>query len=206
MKRIWLLFPLVTAISLAPTWARQEKPAGATPPAAAAAPASGVRAEFLEQLAYFEKRLTSLAEAVPAEKYSWRPGDGVRSAGEVYAHLAAANYSFLRILGVATPAGVDPKTISGLGNDKAKTIQALKDSFAFFRKSVEGMDDAGLDNPADFFGQKTTRRGVFFRIAAHLGEHLGQSIAYARLNGVVPPWTAERLKKQAAKQDEKPKP
>lgn len=206
MKRIWLLFLFVTTIALAPASAQQDKPSATPPSAAAATPAPGARAEFLEQVAYFEKRLTSLAEAVPAEKYTWRPGEGVRSAGEVYAHLAAANYLFLRILGVAAPAGVDPKAISGLGNDKAKTVEALKASFAFFRKSVEGMDDASMDSPAEFFGQKTTRRGVFFHVAAHLGEHLGQSIAYARMNGVVPPWTAERMKKQAEKKDEKPQP
>ncbi|MBZ5527145.1 MAG: DinB family protein [Acidobacteriia bacterium] len=200
MKRILFMFLVVTAIALAPARAQHEHPA--TPQAAP----GGAKAEFLEQVAEYEKKFTALAEAVPAEKYTSHPSEGVRTVGEVYAHVAAGNYMFLHILGVAAPAGVDPKAISGLGGDKAKTVQALKDSFVFMRKSVEGMDDASLESPADFFGTKTTRRGVFFHITGHLGEHLGQAIANARTNGVVPPWTAERMKKQAEKKDAKPQP
>jgi uncharacterized damage-inducible protein DinB len=188
----------------------QEKPAEKPAAPAAAAPATGARAEFLGQVAYFEGRFTRLAEAMPAEKYAWRPGEGVRSVGEVFAHVAAGNYMFLRMLDVQPPAGVDPKAIMAGGNDKAKTVQALKDSFAFMQKSVTALNDADLEKPANFFGQKTTQRGVLFHIAAHLGEHLGQSIAYARMNGVVPPWTAEQQKKAKEKEqhqhEEQPKP
>src|SRR6202007_1558269 len=101
--------------------------------ASGAAPTSGARAEFLEEVVYYEQRYTRLAEAVPAEKYSWRPGEGVRSIGEVYAHIATANYGIARALGTPLPAGIDPKTINAAAGDKAKTIQTLKDSFAHFR-------------------------------------------------------------------------
>jgi uncharacterized damage-inducible protein DinB len=204
MRRMFMYCLAVALLTLglvAPVRA-QEKPAGK--PAASAAPVAGARAEFLGQVAYFEGRFTRLAEAMPAEKYAWRPGEGVRSAGEVYAHVAAGNYMFLRMLGVQLPAGVDPKAIMAGGHDKAKTVQALKDSFAFMQKSVTALSDADLDKPADFFGQKTTQRGVLFHIAAHLGEHLGQSIAYARMNGVVPPWTADQQKKAKEKEQHKP--
>jgi len=188
----------------------QAKPAEMPAAPAAAAPPTGARAEFLGQVAYFEGRFTRLAEAMPAEKYTWRPGEGVRSVGEVYAHIAGANYLFMKMLNIAAPAGVDPKAIMAGGNDKAKTVEALKESFANFRKGITALGDADLDKPVDFFGQKTTQRGVFFHIAAHLGEHLGQSIAYARMNGVVPPWTAEQQKKAKEKEqhkhDAQPKP
>ena len=188
----------------------QEKPAEKPAAPAAAAPASGARAEFLGQVAYFEGRFTRLAEAMPAEKYAWRPGEGVRSVGEVFAHVAVGNYMFLRMLGVQPPAGVDPKELMSATKDKPKIVQALKDSFAFMQKSVTAMSDADLDKPATFFGQKTTQRGILFHIASHLGEHLGQSIAYARMTGVVPPWTAEQQKKEKEKEehkhDEQPKP
>lgn len=168
-----------------------------------AAPAvTGARGEFLAELSYYEQRFTRLADAVPAEKYSWRPAEGVRSIGEVYAHIAAANYGLARVLGTPIPSGIDPKAINAAAGDKAKTVQALKDSFAHMRGAILNIKDADLNNPLKLFGQDTTVRGAFIMITGHLGEHLGQSIAYARQNGIVPPWTAERMQKEA----EKPKP
>jgi uncharacterized damage-inducible protein DinB len=169
------------------------------PPAAAASAVTGARSEFLAEVVYYEQRYTRLAEAVPAEKYSWRPGEGVRSIGEVYAHIATANYGIARALGTPLPAGVDPKTINAAAGDKAKTIQTLKDSFAHFRVAILAIKDADLNNAQKMFGQDTTVRGAFFLVTGHFGEHLGQSIAYARQNGIVPPWTEERMKQEAAK-------
>jgi uncharacterized damage-inducible protein DinB len=170
-----------------------------------ATPTSGARAEFLEEIAFYEQRYTRLAETVPAEKYSWRPGEGVRSIGEVYTHIVAANYGVARALGTAPPAGFDFKSVTAISSDKAKTVQALKDSFAHFRKAILALSDADLDKPQKMFVRQTTQRGAFFMITGHFGEHLGQSIAYARMNGVVPPWT-EEAQKQEQKQSEKPKP
>ena len=175
--------------------AAQDKPA--------AAPAvTGARGEFLAEISYYEQRFTRLADAVPAEKYSWRPAEGVRSIGEVYAHIAAANYGIARALGTPVPNGIDPKAINAAAGDKAKTLQALKDSFAHFRGAILAIKDADLNNAQKLFGQDTTVRGAFIMITGHFGEHLGQSIAYARQNGVVPPWTAERQQQEA----QKPKP
>ena len=154
-------------------------------------------------MAYYEQRFTRLAEAVPAEKYSWRPAEGVRSIGEVYAHIVAANYGLARALGTQPPAGFDPKAITAAANDKPKIVQALKDSFAHFRQAIAALSDADADKPQKMFGQQTTVRGSFLMITGHTGEHLGQSIAYARMNGIVPPWTEEAQQQQ--KQAEKPK-
>jgi uncharacterized damage-inducible protein DinB len=173
-----------------------DKQAGQTASTAAAAPASGARAEFLAEVAYYEQRFTRLAQAVPAEKYTWRPAEGVRSIGEVYNHIVAANYGIARALGTPPPAGFDPKAIMANSGDKAKTVQALKDSFAHFRQAVISVSDADLDKPLKLFGQQTTYRGAFIMITGHTGEHLGQSIAYARMNGIVPPWTEEQQQQQ----------
>jgi uncharacterized damage-inducible protein DinB len=163
-----------------------------------------VRAEFLEEIAYYEQRYTQLAEAMPAEKYTWRPGEGVRSVGEVYAHIVAANYGIARALGTAPPAGLDFKAIPALSGDKAKLIQALKDSFAHFRGAILALNDADADKPQKMFNRQTTLRGSFIMITGHFGEHLGQSIAYARMNGIVPPWT-EESQRQEQKPADKPK-
>jgi uncharacterized damage-inducible protein DinB len=172
-------------------------------PVPSAAPTSGPRAEFLEEIAYYEKRYTSLAETMPAEKYTWRHGEGVRSVGEVFTHIVGANYGVARALGIAPPAGLDFKSIMALSSDKPKLIQALKDSFAHFRGAIMALNDA--DKAQKMFGRQTTLRGSFIMITGHFGEHLGQSIAYARMNGVVPPWTEEAMQQQQ-KPVEKPKP
>jgi uncharacterized damage-inducible protein DinB len=165
---------------------------------AATSPASGARAEFLEEISYYEQRFTRLAETVPADKYNWRPVEGVRSIGEVYAHIVAANYGVARALGTQPPAGVDFKAITAAAGDKAKTVQGLKDSFVHFRKAILALSDADAEKPQKMFGRETTQRGSFIMITGHMGEHLGQSIAYVRMNGIVPPWTAEAEQRKSA--------
>jgi len=187
------------AATFTPTAKAQDKPA-----AASAAPSSGARAEFLAELAYYEERFTRLAEAVPADKYNWRPAEGVRSIGEVFAHIVAANYGIARAFGTQPPAGVDPKSITATAGDKAKDVQGLKDSFAHFRQAILAVSDSDSDKPMKMFGRQTTQRGAFIMVTGHTGEHLGQSIAYARMNGIVPPWTEEQQQQQ--KSADKPKP
>jgi uncharacterized damage-inducible protein DinB len=172
-------------------------------PRASAAVATGPKSEFLEETVYYEQRYVRLAESVPAEKYAWRPAEGVRSIGEVYTHIVAANYGVARALGTPPPAGFDFNSITAMSADKAKTVEALKDSFAHFRQAVQALSDTDADKPQKMFGRQTNLRGSFLLITGHFGEHLGQSIAYARMNGVVPPWTEEQQQQQ--KQAEKPK-
>ena len=197
-------FPLLATLSLTFVGSTSAQDKAADKPASSTAPTSGPRAEFIQEMAYYEQRFTRLAEAVPAEKYSWRPAEGVRSIGEVYAHIVAANYGLARALGTQPPAGFDPKAITAAANDKPKIVQALKDSFAHFRQAIAALNDADADKPQKMFGQQTTLRGSFILITGHTGEHLGQSIAYARANSIVPPWTEEAQQQQ--KQAEKPKP
>jgi uncharacterized damage-inducible protein DinB len=206
MRRIYVYLLCLTAIALGftTTGRAQDKPVDKAP-VPSAAPTSGPRAEFLEEIAFYEQRYTRLAEAMPAEKYAWRPAEGVRSVGEVYAHIVGANYGVARALGTAPPAGLDFKSIMALSSDKPKLIQTLKDSFAHFRNAIIALKDEDADKPQKMFSRQTTLRGSFIMVTGHFGEHLGQSIAYARMNGVVPPWTEEAMQQQQ-KPAEKPKP
>jgi uncharacterized damage-inducible protein DinB len=200
MRRMSICCLSLAAVSLCPCVKiqaqTQDKPTAQAASTTAAAPTSGARAEFLAEVAFYEQRFARLAQAMPAEKYTWRPGEGVRSIGEVYNHIVAANYGLARVLGTPPPPGVDPKAIMANAGDKPKTVQALKDSFAHFRQAVLSLSDADLDKPLKLFGQQTTYRGAFIMITGHTGEHLGQSIAYARMNGIVPPWTEEQQQQQ----------
>jgi uncharacterized damage-inducible protein DinB len=202
-----LCFLILTAFgsSLSPSSRGQDNPDHKTPAMAPAAPSSGFRAEFLEEIAYYEQRYTRLAEAIPVEKYAWCPSEGVRSVGEVFTHIVAANYGVARALGTAPPAGLDFKAIAGLSADKAKVLQALQESFTHFRGAITALREADADKPQNMFNRHTTLRGSFVVITGHFGEHLGQSIAYARVNGVVPPWT-EEAQQQQQKPADKPKP
>ena len=169
--------------------------------ATAQTPTKGFRAEFLMQQDGVEKELLGLAEATPATFFAWRPAEGVRSVSEVFVHVAGGNYLFLGFAGVKVPDGSSPseKNVT----DKAAVIEAMKKSFAALRAGVASISDADLDKPVKMFGHDTTVRGVLLVAATHEHEHLGQSIAYARMNGIVPPWTAARQAK-AAKPAEMP--
>lgn len=203
-------FVALAGLSAASGSCAQEKTQGEsklTPMNQPPAPAAGYRAEFLGELSYFEQRYIRLAEAIPAEKYSWRPAEGVRSIGEVFAHTAVGNVLINRSLeaplkpGVTYPTDREAvmKNMMAIANDKEKVLQQLKESFAAMRATVLLLGDGDADKPQKLFGKDTTLRGAFFQITGTLGEHLGTSIAYARMNGVVPPWTADAQKRAAEK-------
>jgi len=162
-------------------------------------PTSGARLEFLDEVSYYEQRFERLADAIPAEKYNWRPTEGVRTIGEVYMHVVGTNYAFAKMLGTPYPLGLDLKALMASSNDKSKVIQALKDSFAHFRNAILVIKDSELDKEVKTPRGQTTIRGSFFLISGHYGEHLGQSIAYARSIGIVPPWTEERQRQESEK-------
>ncbi|HEY3173778.1 MAG TPA: DinB family protein [Thermoanaerobaculia bacterium] len=159
-----------------------------TPAAPSAATVSGLRADIIWQLTDVEKKLVALAEAMPQEKYGWRPGDGIRSVSEVYMHVAGGNYFLSTFLGAKMPEGLSrdmEKTVT----EKAKVVDALKRSFDHTRKAVEATPDSDLDKKVKFFGQEPSERMMMIVLVSHAHEHLGQSIAYARTNGVAPPWS-----------------
>jgi len=191
--------PFLLVIALAAANVPRVIAQGTTTQTATAAPTSGVRAEFLNELKTQEDKFVSLAQAIPADKYTWRPAEGVRSISEVFLHVAAANFNLPKLIGVAPPPGFKVQGFDKSTTDKTKIIQSLQDAFAHMRQAVVSIPDSDLEKQVDLFGGKYTYRGVLLFILRHNAEHLGQAIAYARMNGVVPPWTEEQQKKQPAK-------
>jgi uncharacterized damage-inducible protein DinB len=161
---------------------------------------SGYRAEVLAEVRVQEDKFTRLAEAIPADKYTWRPGPDVRSIAEVFLHVAAANYNLPKLIGTPPPAGLDIAKLEKSTTDKVKVISILKDSFVHERDAIMKMSDADLEKSLDWFGGKNTERGILLFMTRHTAEHLGQSIAYARFIGVVPPWTEDQQRQQAPPQ------
>lgn len=179
-----------TSSSLA---AQQSSAAAATSPPASA---SGLVADLARDVAQVESKVIGLAKAVPADKYSWRPGAGVRSVSDLIMHITADNYLFPVILG--TPA--DPST--GITSDystaqafekrqipRDSAIAELERSFAFLKKSLSATPEAKLGEKISMFGQQFTTQQAWLLATVHLHEHLGQFIAYARSNDVKPPWS-----------------
>jgi uncharacterized damage-inducible protein DinB len=167
---------------------------------------TGFRADLLDQIEYVQKQIVDLENAIPDKKMSWRPAKGVRSVSEVYMHIVMANYLLAKFAGVELPPDVKLPEFSEMGKaeasitNKKEIAEKLEKSFTFLKSAISKMSDADLEKPVTFFGQETNVRGMLLTAFAHQHEHLGQSIAYARMNGVVPPWTAA---KQAPETKEK---
>jgi len=158
------------------------------PAAATAAPASGFRADFLTQFDDVSKKIVDLAEAVPADKYGWRPAPGGRSISEVYMHIVGGNSYIPSFIGVKPMEGIE-RGMEKSVTEKARVVDLLKKSMAHARAAVLATPDADLDKKVKIFGGESSERGVIMIIGNHLHEHLGQSIAYARSNGITPPWS-----------------
>ena len=166
--------------------------AGSPAPAQSADPstATGLRKELIGQLADAERKFVALAEATPAEKYTWRPAAGVRSMSEVFMHMVGANYMLPGMAGVKRKADVAlSRDMETTVTDKAQVIDLLKKSFVHAKQAVMDVPDEQMDTPVNLFGSPSTNRGVLVLTATHAHEHLGQQIAYARMNGIVPPWS-----------------
>jgi uncharacterized damage-inducible protein DinB len=158
-----------------------------------AAPIVSALSGDIEQV---EEKMLALAEAIPEDRWSWRPGDGVRSIGEVFMHVAADNYFMPVLAGTPAPAetGVTREYQTAAAYErramnKAETIAAMRASFAHLRGVLGAVDHEDLMADLDFFGNQMSGTQVWVLTATHLHEHLGQVIAYARSNGVVPPWS-----------------
>jgi uncharacterized damage-inducible protein DinB len=156
--------------------------------------AVAVRTSYLGQLEHLQGRFLQLAEAIPAEKYSWRPAPGVRSVGEVFMHVASEYYAWSPRSFGATPSPVITMTPEGFQKfesaaTKEDVLKHLKEGYAYGRQAVEGVDPATLAATRKFFGRDATTVDVALGMSGDLHEHLGQLIAYARMNGIKPPWS-----------------
>ena len=157
----------------------------------AAAP-KGVQGAFLKQSMNVENEFIGLAGAVPQDKYSWRPTEGVRSIAEAFLHVAAGNYVTLTTMGGKLPEGVDMQKLEKSTTDKAEIAEAMKKSFKAVNDYIASVPDKDFDRHVNFFGNDMTVLDLIMLAANHQHETLGQAIAYSRMNQIVPPWTAER--------------
>ena len=170
----------------------------ASPPADSPSTAAGtntVAADLLKDLETVETKLVDLAGAIPENKYNWQP-DSARSVKRVLLHVASDNYLLPAIIGYtpdpATGITTDYKTAVAFEErnvPKDSVIAELRKSFAFVKQSLQSATAASMAAPVSMFGQQFTGQSAWILAVTHLHEHLGQMIAYARTNGVKPPWS-----------------
>lgn len=147
------------------------------------------RAEMLNHFNMSIRKVIALAEAMPADRYAWSPGQGVMPVGQVFAHIAHYNYRYpSTALGAKLPAGIGLDTLENL-RDKAAIVKLLRESAEYARTAMTNLPDAKVDGATRLYGRSVPGWAVMLQLVAHMNEHLGQSIAYARSNGVVPPWS-----------------
>ena len=137
---------------------------------------------------HVSKQLIALAEATPADKFAWRPAPGVRSTSEVYMHIAFDNFSLLSVTG--------PKMPPDLKEDAETAVTSKPEVIAWLERSLDAVKQAHLAEKPSDYGRKVrinnrdaTVDGMYLRIIVHANEHMGQLVAYARMNGIVPPWS-----------------
>jgi uncharacterized damage-inducible protein DinB len=153
----------------------------------------GLRGDLLMALGHIEQQTVSLEQAMPQAKFTWRPAKGVRSVSELYLHLAGGIYFLTSKLGREAPAEVQALMKANkwesqtTKKDEIKSI--LTNGFAYLRNTIVETSDADLDKQVQFMGRDTSERLLLMATELHSMEHLGQAIAYARINGVVPPWS-----------------
>lgn len=135
------------------------------------------------------RKFEALAAAIPADKFDWSPGAGVMTVAHVYAHVAHYNYAYpSQNMGVAAPRGIALDTLERM-TDKAQILALLKSSAEYVRASVRQMPESQMGQATELYGRTVPQWSVLLQLVAHMNEHLGQSIAYARMNGVTPPWS-----------------
>jgi len=156
-------------------------------PITAQAQYEGIWEGYDGELTHVTKQLIELAEATPAEKFAWRPAPGVLSTSEVYMHIAGANFWLLSTTGLKEPE---------VTNDMEKTVTTKADVIDWLKKSLEavktaraGLKPGDLERKVKIGSKVVPADGVYLRIIIHNNEHMGQLIAYARMNGIVPPWS-----------------
>src|ERR1700741_3143697 len=152
-------------------------------PLAQAQPA-GIQAAFAKDAGTLSDKFTGLAR-VMSGKYDWKPGQGVRSVGDVFNLIVKENGLLASVLSGTPNTAAPPTPIT----DPEKLQEALKASYANLQKTIAGLSDSDLQTPVKLFGHDLTKQGAVMLLLGDQHEHLGQSIAYARSNGVVPPWS-----------------
>jgi hypothetical protein len=170
----------------------------ASPPVDSTSPAGGagtLASDLLADLGTMETKMVDLATAIPENKYNWKP-DSARSVRQVLLHVAADNYLLPAMLGFtpdpATGITTDYATASAFearNLPKDSVVAELRKSFTFIKQSLTNTTGSKMGEAVTMFGQPFTGQSAWILAVTHLHEHLGQMIAYARTNGVKPPWS-----------------
>jgi len=166
---------------------------------------AGIRGEMIESIKDAGGKIQELSTAIPDSKYTWKPSKDVRSTGQVFLHVVQANYMLPTFFGVQPTMSMDDLAkLDSQTMEPAKIRQMLKDSYAWAEKAIADTPDSDLDQETKFFGVQTmSKRAAMLILTSHSHEHLGQLIAYARSNNIVPPWTAREQAEQKKKDAEK---
>ncbi len=143
---------------------------------------------------HVSRQLVALAETIPTEKFAWRPAPGVRSTSEVLMHIALANFYLLSVTGPKMPADLTSANMEKTVTQKAEVINWVTRSLDAVKNAHAGLTSAELQRRVKIEGRDATVDGMYLRIIVHANEHMGQLVAYARMNGIVPPWSEESKK------------
>jgi uncharacterized damage-inducible protein DinB len=162
------------------------------------APSYDMKAQALLDLQEVNKKCVDLAEVLPSDKLTWRPSPDTRSFAEVFLHIAGERYAFLSMMGANPPAGFKAGEFDKSTTEKSHIIEALNQSWDFTSKTINGMSNADFAKLLPKLGPQANEGDVVYLLVADAHEHLGQLVAYARQNGIVPPWTVEAQKKKTA--------
>src|SRR5262245_7447361 len=148
---------------------------------------------YLHQVDLVEDNALRLAEAMPADKYDFRPAGpafaGVRTFGEQVKHIATMIYMTAAIvLEEKSPYGPGandngPEEVQG----KEQILQYFKASLAYARKAMSSLDEKNQLDPIKTYFGPMPRVAVAAGVAFHSYDHYGQMVVYARMNGIVPP-------------------
>jgi uncharacterized damage-inducible protein DinB len=152
-------------------------------------PLEGIWQGYDGEWLHVSRQLVALAEAMPAAKFAWRPAPGVRSTSEVFMHIAIANFGLLAGTGPKPPADLKSADMEKTVTQKAEVINWLKRSLDAVKNAHAHVTSADLQRKVKINGRAATVDGMYLRIIVHANEHMGQLVAYARMNGVVPPWS-----------------
>jgi uncharacterized damage-inducible protein DinB len=151
-------------------------------------PLQGLWQGYDAEWQHTSSQLVALAEATPADKFAWRPAPGVRSTSEVYMHIVDANFYLLSITG--------PKMPADMTDNMDKTVTSKEDVIRWLKRSLDAVKQAHLKETPQDLARKvhiedrdSTADWMYLRIIIHANEHMGQLVAYARMTGVVPPWS-----------------
>lgn len=194
-RRVLGLICLLGALGGKAVMARAQAPQTSTD---STAPSYDMKAQALIDLQGVNKKCVDLAQAIPADKLTWRPSADSRSFAEVFLHVAGERYGILSMMGANPPAGFKPKEFEKSTTDRNRIVEDLNQSWNFTSTTINEMNNADFAKLLPKLGPQANEGDVIYILVADAHEHLGQLVAYARQNGIVPPWTVAAQKKAAA--------